>query len=566
MFSTQKWVLLLRLKHKVTFMFQEMESMQGLTTMFEAEFNSDDQQIFLMHFRMYLAHGDDNSKHVVDLDVVYKWLGFTRKDNAKRMLTKNFDKDTDYSLASSLLPKEEQSSTKRGGVNKETILMSVPTFKGMCMLSNTERGKQTRRYYLQMEYLFFKYTQEKLFKQSIDIQHMQGTIEANEIVTQQKLVEAYHQKPCVYVIRVSPIDKDESYVVKIGETDDIKTRLRTHRSDFSTCVLLEVVACIEAHKLEQYVLKRPDVLARRIPGTETIHLDKEFTLKTLSNIIKSNVVNFEDNAMTADQKLRFVYLKNVEYIFNSNFEDEVKKDMINKLYLVSNLEYMPTKTEPESDRRIYKYQADNLSTIVGVYNSLREAARSLSNRNIHDYHIRDACNQNTVVDGYRWILIERSDDNPSMAPPDTIPDTFEPPKIERKHQKKLGMVAQICPTTNMIINVFACVKDAADSIKLSACSISLSLHKSTKAGTFIWKLWDECVEELKEAYQGAMPKPLTSRTCSKPIAQIDPVTRQVVMVHENQQAVANQFRICHKKLSQLCKSGNIYKNFIWALA
>jgi phage anti-repressor protein len=44
-----------------------------------------------------------------------------------------------------------------GGHNKEKIMMNVDTFKALCMMPNTQKGKQTRRYYSKMESIFFKY-------------------------------------------------------------------------------------------------------------------------------------------------------------------------------------------------------------------------------------------------------------------------------------------------------------------------------------------------------------------------------------------------------------------------
>jgi phage anti-repressor protein len=539
---------------------------------FKETFSTEKQQQFLVHFQMYLVHGDDNSKHVVDLDLVYEWMGFTRKNNAKRMLTKSFDVDTDYSVNVLLLPKEQQT---RGGHNKEMVLMSVPTFKSLCMMSNTERGKQTRTYYLSMERVFFKHTQQKLAKQAELLDQMKSRLMANELVGQQKLIEAYHQKPCVYVIRVS--DKiNDSFVVKIGETDDIQTRIRTHRCDFDVCVLLDAIGCPEAHKLEQYILKRPDIMARRLPGTETIQLDKEFSIEKLTKIIKTNACNFNGIIMSAADKLSQDRMATLRCILNSDLDLTKKTEMIDYVMHISSQVHKETSAshtdasgfvlEPESSRRIYKYSLDDLTTPIGVFNSLREAARSTRNPNVHDHHIRDACNQNTVVEGHRWICVDKHCENPLMSPPTSIAETFDPSQIIRKHQKKLGKIAQICPDAKRIINVYACVNDAASAISLSACTVSLSLHKNTKAGNFYWKLLSECNDDLRATFIGPLPGPTVRRVGCKPVLQIDPKDRNVIEIHDSQQVVASKFKICAKKINDLCRSGDIYKGFIWAHA
>ncbi len=39
----------------------------------------------------------------------------------------------------------------RGGSNKEKVLLNVDTFKDLCMISRTEKGKEIRKYYLKLE-------------------------------------------------------------------------------------------------------------------------------------------------------------------------------------------------------------------------------------------------------------------------------------------------------------------------------------------------------------------------------------------------------------------------------
>jgi len=46
---------------------------------------------------MYLSY--NKTDFVIDLDDVWKWLGFARKDPAKRLLEKHFTRDVDYQLA-----------------------------------------------------------------------------------------------------------------------------------------------------------------------------------------------------------------------------------------------------------------------------------------------------------------------------------------------------------------------------------------------------------------------------------------------------------------------------------
>ena len=60
-------------------------------------FNSYEQQMFLASFYCYLKH-DKQNDFVIDLDNVWKWLGFNQKYNAKYALEKNFTINNDYKI------------------------------------------------------------------------------------------------------------------------------------------------------------------------------------------------------------------------------------------------------------------------------------------------------------------------------------------------------------------------------------------------------------------------------------------------------------------------------------
>ena len=68
---------------------------------------------------------------VIDLDNVWKWLGYNQKIKAKDLLEKYFIINTDYK---SLLTKiSEQKQHIRGGHNKEIIMLNISTFKRLCL-------------------------------------------------------------------------------------------------------------------------------------------------------------------------------------------------------------------------------------------------------------------------------------------------------------------------------------------------------------------------------------------------------------------------------------------------
>jgi hypothetical protein len=69
------------------------ESHDILLKKLHSKFNDDQKQLFVQHFVMYLHHHQETA-FVIDMDDIWEWLGFARKDNCKRVLEKNFERDS----------------------------------------------------------------------------------------------------------------------------------------------------------------------------------------------------------------------------------------------------------------------------------------------------------------------------------------------------------------------------------------------------------------------------------------------------------------------------------------
>ena len=86
-----------------------------LLTKIKGEFTDLEQHLFVTSFYCFLNH---HPKHdfVIDLDNVWKWVGFTQKVSAKKLLERHFTIDIDYTC--SLCHQLKQDNGKHGGRNK----------------------------------------------------------------------------------------------------------------------------------------------------------------------------------------------------------------------------------------------------------------------------------------------------------------------------------------------------------------------------------------------------------------------------------------------------------------
>ncbi len=97
--------------------------------------------MFLSSFFCYLKY-DSKEDFVIDLDNIWKWLGFSQKVRAKELIEKNFIINKDYKVLLSFEGKQSfapqvdgAKKDSRGGHNKEIIMMNVDTFKKFCLKS-----------------------------------------------------------------------------------------------------------------------------------------------------------------------------------------------------------------------------------------------------------------------------------------------------------------------------------------------------------------------------------------------------------------------------------------------
>lgn len=139
----------------------------GFLNLIKTRFTDEQQQLFATSCRMYLRR--DKKEFSIDLDDVYKWIGFTQKDSAKKFLkaNKRFNINEDYKV---IVPENKPKS--HGGHNKEQILITQNCFKKLC---SEKRSKNAYDYLSDLESLFVEYTvnyfQEKINDYEKQLKH-----------------------------------------------------------------------------------------------------------------------------------------------------------------------------------------------------------------------------------------------------------------------------------------------------------------------------------------------------------------------------------------------------------
>ena len=131
------------------------------------QFTNFEQQLFLSSFYCYLNF-DPVKEFVIDLDNIWKWLGFSQKINAKTLLEKQFVIDKDY--IKSLLLQQKQTAHVKGGHNKEIFMLNIDTFKKFCLKAGTKKADEIHDYYMKLEKMIQNILQNKLKLELTDVE------------------------------------------------------------------------------------------------------------------------------------------------------------------------------------------------------------------------------------------------------------------------------------------------------------------------------------------------------------------------------------------------------------
>ena len=341
-------------------------------------FQSSEQQLFAKSFLIYTSFKKD--EFCIDLDNIWKWIGFTRKDNAKRLLLNpkfNFEESVDYLiffaplLGGAKIEEEnvdyliktapllggavlEENDENRGGHNKEQILLTVKSFKKLCLKAGTDRADQIHDYYIKLEEILHEVIKEEQIEYKNQLEDSKKEL---IIQKEQNILTNFSKKTLVYVGIAEIINENGkiTIIIKFGWTDDIETRIGEHKSTYRPEFTFEYIYESQyAREIEKQIKKHP-IISHKIMDKiyngrkriELIKLDDSFTLKDLDKIIKEIKENVELIETNKDKdseinllKLKILELEKENAKINSDKENKVnelkvenekKDDKINQL-------------------------------------------------------------------------------------------------------------------------------------------------------------------------------------------------------------------------------------------
>lgn len=490
-----------------------------------------EQQIFLASFYCYLKY-DYKNDFVIDLDNVWKWLGFSQKYNAKCLLEKQFIINNDYKI---FAPEASGSKKEiRGGHNKEIIMLNVDTFKKICLKAGTKKADEIHNYFIKLEEIL----QEVLFEESNELkqqlQQIENTknkeleeklIKQKELDNETFLLKEYAQSgPLVYIIKVKTL-KNGEYIIKIGHSEKgVLNRYNEHKTNYEECLLLNCFGVDKSKDFESFIHNHNLIYPNKFKTlkyhekeNELFLIGNNLTYKILLKIMNDNInnYNYRVNELLLENELLKTKINNNK----SNVDNELLIELLNLTktltHKISSLEQ--TNQEilhklnsqqnkvvtgfnqqiPNLGPRLQKINPENLQ-LIKVYESVTEVMNE--DKNIKRPSIMKAIQENTIYCGFRWQLAERNLD------PNII-HSINPTK-QTKIQS-LGYVAQLNSGKTEITNVYLDRKTAARFNGYESNSaLDIPVKKFSFSKGFYYKLYNDCESNLREKFEEINGKPL----------------------------------------------------------
>jgi hypothetical protein len=325
-------------------------------------FTDFEQQLFVSSFYCYLNY-NKNTDFVVDLDNVWKWIGFSQKIDAKRLLEKHFIVDIDYKLAldqtkasgiKKLNCKANSNEEKWGGHNKQTILLTVKCFKSLCLKAQTKKAAEIHEYYIKLEEILHEIVEEETDELRLQLEQKDNIIleikENSEKIKKDSLraVEQaiINQFPlnteCIYIGYIDNTNEANEKLIKFGQTNNLATRVNDHRKIYDNFILITAFRVQNKVEIEG-LIKTSNKIRRQIRNVEikgqirkeliaydTTNFTTDKLVQYIKDIINSKIYNIDNfNKLLKQNECLEARVRELE-TENEELKEQLSPQILNK--------------------------------------------------------------------------------------------------------------------------------------------------------------------------------------------------------------------------------------------
>ena len=339
------------------------------------DFTDDEQRWYVANLYMYMNY-HPIADHPINLEHVFNMIGFANKGNAMKTIKSNFTEGEDYKTVFFRIEKNPNIKNL-GGRPREKIMLNVDTFKNLCMLAKTDRGKSIRRYYVKLENVY-----NEFIKQEINEQKQITENQQQKLIEQQQRIELLEHKPNThgfnsrragYVYMINDRSKPGHY--KIGMSYDVDKRLSklNTASSEATLRVFHEVKTYDCETLENIIHKilQPFNIPRR---REWFFFSNDTELQYALQILHETQAFLNKFDFKSSNDI-------IAYVTNNanNKPIQVNKQQTESQQIelqqtepqqTEPQQTEPQQTEPQQDfieTNVYKLSGQNLKNKTGIY-------------------------------------------------------------------------------------------------------------------------------------------------------------------------------------------------------
>ena len=291
-----------------------------LLTKIKNNFTDTEQQLFVASFYCFLNYNQRND-FVIDLDNIWKWIGFSTKQKAKNLLEKNFVINNDYKNMTN-----QQVTLKlfiHGGHNKEIFMLTIRTFKLFCLKAGTEKAAQIHEYYIKMEETLQEVIQEESDELKLQLANKDKELEnkdkEKDKIREKTLIEQFpNNAQCVYYGIIDNLSQSGEKLIKFGNSNNLKNRVVRHKDTYSNFTL------VNAFKVEN-----------------KLQIENAFKVENklqIENAIKENqILNKRQRELTINNK-KYIELLNIDGLSFTELDKIIQE-------IITSIEYTPENYE-----------------------------------------------------------------------------------------------------------------------------------------------------------------------------------------------------------------------------
>ena len=561
-------------------------------------FTESEQQWYIANLYMYINYHPTND-FLINLENIFKMVGFANKANAKRTIKNNFVENEDY--------KTTVISRDDGKFTIDEVMINANTFKNLCMLAKTDKGKNIRKYYMKIESIYNKFISEELkdeqnlLIQQIELKTLQilqdKDMKHEESLRKNRhniLIEKFCNKKCVYV---AELDNNPN-VIKIGSTHNINERIKDLCAKFGKCIFLQVFECDNFREIESNILHHELILKYKYKeeingyrSKEVVKLTDQFNYKHLIEIVENMVTTV--NYLTSKELLKRYELEienkkldiirdfmskgeqlsNIITLFTkahqmpdgevkiteyNNQETKIPTDEINttennqpikitydEIDVIKKKQLLQITKRPPKGQQIQKIDPNNLNNIIETYESMVYVLRNPNNQGFNKSGIQDAIKYSKIYRNYRWNYLG----NPLN------------PTCEYKSQPPIReTIIQLNEDKTKIIETFTSKDIAAKKFNIGKLRMRNIIKTSEKFNSCYFVVFSKCPSNLLESYEQNIQHPHNNN--SKQIKQTHQLSNNF-MIFKNLNEIYIKHGICSKTIINAIENKTIYSGSLW---